>query len=99
MDCVSYSSSVTPEQRTQYAAIIDTILREGDLNTISEKKIRKALSEKLGYDVSHQKVLCLEHYVLLLELTFETENAGGGQQGYHGTVRQHIEDHSSDLVR
>ena len=79
MDCVSYSSSVTPEQRTQYAAIIDTILRESDLNTISEKKIRKALSEKLSYDVSHQKVLYLELYVLLLELTFENENAGGGQ--------------------
>jgi len=40
----------------QYAAIIDSILRESDLNTISEKKIRKALSEKLGYDVSAQKV-------------------------------------------
>jgi len=67
MDCVTYSSSVTPEQRTQYAAIIDTILRESDLNTISEKKIRKALSEKLGYDVSHQKVLCPELHILLSE--------------------------------
>jgi hypothetical protein len=67
MDCATYSSSVTPEQRTQYTAIIDSILRESDLNTISEKKIRKALSEKLGYDVSHQKVLYLELHVLLLE--------------------------------
>jgi hypothetical protein len=53
----TYIDAVTPEQRTQYAAIIDTILRESDLKTISEKKIRKALSEKLGYDVSDQKVL------------------------------------------
>jgi hypothetical protein len=67
MDFVSHTTPVTPEQRIQYAAIIDTILRGSDLNTISEKKIRKALSEKLGYDVSHQKVVYLELYTFSLE--------------------------------
>lgn len=79
MDCITYSSSVTHEQRTQYAAIIDAILRESDLNTISEKKIRKALSEKLGYDVSHQKVLYLELRVSLLEPNLKNRNVGCDQ--------------------
>jgi polyhydroxyalkanoate synthesis regulator phasin len=52
---------VTPELRAQYAVLIDEILHEGDLNTISAKQIRKTLSAKLNYDVSSQKVLILRN--------------------------------------
>ncbi|KAF1355405.1 hypothetical protein BDV97DRAFT_288925 [Delphinella strobiligena] len=39
----------------KFASLIDDILRNSDLNTISAKRIRKSLSETLGYDVSEHK--------------------------------------------
>lgn len=50
--------TVPPEQRASYSAIIDEILAASDLNTISAKRIRKGLQEKVAYDISDQKV-CL----------------------------------------
>jgi len=46
---------LTQEQRSQYIALIDTILRDSDLATISTKQIRQRLEEKLGHDISDQK--------------------------------------------
>jgi hypothetical protein len=53
---IAHISQVTSEEHKQYVAIIDNILRESDLKTISAKAIRKALSDKLGKDISAQKV-------------------------------------------
>lgn len=50
---------VPPEQRASYAAIIDDILATADLLTISAKRIRKALQEKVDYDLASQKVTIL----------------------------------------
>jgi restriction endonuclease S subunit len=47
---------VTSEENSQYATIIDKILKEGDLNTISAKQIRKDLEAELGFDLSGKKV-------------------------------------------
>jgi upstream activation factor subunit UAF30 len=41
-----------------YSAIIDDILQGSDLNTISAKRIRKGLQERVDYDTAHQKVRC-----------------------------------------
>ncbi|KAK2628250.1 hypothetical protein QTJ16_002896 [Diplocarpon rosae] len=46
---------VLPAQIAQYTAIIDSILRNGDLATISAKKIRNGLQEALDHDLSDQK--------------------------------------------
>jgi upstream activation factor subunit UAF30 len=51
-----------PEQHAQYTVIIDNILSQSDLATISEKKIRRALAETLGYDISDQKVRIASRY-------------------------------------
>lgn len=48
--------ALPPEVEASYAAIIDNILAVSDLNTISAKRIRKGLQERLDYDISHQKV-------------------------------------------
>ncbi|KAF2200139.1 SWIB-domain-containing protein [Delitschia confertaspora ATCC 74209] len=48
-------SALPPEVEASYAAIIDDILAASDLNTISAKRIRKGLQEKVDYDISHQK--------------------------------------------
>ncbi|KAF2176677.1 SWIB-domain-containing protein [Zopfia rhizophila CBS 207.26] len=48
-------TSLPPEVEASYSAIIDSILAASDLNTISAKRIRKGLQEKVDYDISHQK--------------------------------------------
>ena len=40
------------EQQTSYSAIIDDILANADLTTISAKAIRKGLQEKVDYDIT-----------------------------------------------
>ncbi|KAL8836318.1 MAG: hypothetical protein Q9176_006379 [Flavoplaca citrina] len=41
--------------QTEYVKIIDTILASSDLNTISEKRIRKGLQQAVNYDITPQK--------------------------------------------
>lgn len=48
--------ALPPEVEASYSAIIDSILASSDLNTISAKRIRKGLQERIEYDISHQKV-------------------------------------------
>ncbi|PYH49920.1 SWIB/MDM2 domain protein [Aspergillus saccharolyticus JOP 1030-1] len=47
--------SLSPEDRLRFTPIIDSILARSDLNTISEKRIRKGLQEEIGYDLTPQK--------------------------------------------
>ncbi|KAH9878521.1 hypothetical protein IAQ61_001793 [Plenodomus lingam] len=55
----------------KYAAIIDDILRISDINTISAKRIRKALQERVGTDLSEQK----EKITALILRRFDIFNA------------------------
>jgi hypothetical protein len=59
---------VSSEQKRIYAAMIDNILSESDLSLVTEKKIRNALQERLGYDISGQKVNLAPSGCLLLKL-------------------------------
>jgi upstream activation factor subunit UAF30 len=54
---LTYASTVAPEQAASYSAIIDDILSKSDLNTISAKRIRKGLQDKVDYDLTDQKVI------------------------------------------
>lgn len=47
---------VPPEVEANYTKIIDSILAASDLNTISEKRIRKGLEAAVQDDLTHQKV-------------------------------------------
>ncbi|KAJ5644485.1 hypothetical protein N7507_010496 [Penicillium longicatenatum] len=47
--------SLSSEVRDRFTEIIDSILAKSDLNTISEKRIRKGLQEEVGYDLTPQK--------------------------------------------
>lgn len=49
-------SAVPREVEASYSAIIDDILASSDLETVSAKRIRKGLQEKVDYDISPQKV-------------------------------------------
>ncbi|KAF2499543.1 SWIB-domain-containing protein [Lophium mytilinum] len=48
-------ASLPPEVEASYSAIIDSILANSDLNTISAKRIRKGLQAQVDYDITHQK--------------------------------------------
>ncbi|EUC44692.1 hypothetical protein COCMIDRAFT_6026 [Bipolaris oryzae ATCC 44560] len=49
------SDPLPAEVEASYSVIIDDILRASDINTISAKRIRKGLQERVGEDLSHQK--------------------------------------------
>ncbi len=47
---------MSPEAEASYIPIIDSILAASNLETISEKRIRKGLQAALDYDIAPQKV-------------------------------------------
>ena len=47
--------TVPAEQEAAYSAIIDDILASSDLTTISAKRIRKGLQDRVSYDITPQK--------------------------------------------
>ena len=49
---------VSHERRATYKSIIDSIQAKSDLQTVSEKRVRKGLEDAVGYDLTPQKV-CL----------------------------------------
>jgi hypothetical protein len=55
---------VSSEKRDEYSVIIDSILAKSDLNTVSEKRIRKGLQDVIGYDLTPQKVRITRSYCL-----------------------------------
>ena len=54
--------TVSPEVESSFVTIIDSILAASDLNTISEKRIRKGLQAAVEYDITPQKVCILVAY-------------------------------------
>ncbi|KAJ5280592.1 hypothetical protein N7478_005964 [Penicillium angulare] len=63
--------SLSSDMRDRFTEIIDSILAKSDLNTISEKRIRKGLQEEVGYDLTPQKTaikqLIMERFDLYAE--------------------------------
>lgn len=53
---LSLASIVSPETRERYTQVIDFILAQSDLTTISEKRIRRGLQDAVGYDLTPHKV-------------------------------------------
>ena len=47
---------MSPDAEASYIPIIDSILAASNLETISEKRIRKGLQAALDYDITPQKV-------------------------------------------
>lgn len=64
--------SVPPEVRVHYVAIVDSILADADLTTISVKQVRNGIQEKVQYDITPHKVGCLVVISLRL-LTYSSD--------------------------
>ncbi|KAF2854639.1 SWIB-domain-containing protein [Plenodomus tracheiphilus IPT5] len=65
------AASLPSDVEPKYSTIIDEILRISDINTISAKRIRKALQERVGSDLSEQK----EQITALILQRFDKFNA------------------------
>jgi hypothetical protein len=57
LDVMLTSGRVTPDVRAQYIAIIDSILIDADLETVSVKQVRSGIQEKVQYDITPHKVI------------------------------------------
>ncbi|KKK18693.1 hypothetical protein P175DRAFT_0500068 [Aspergillus ochraceoroseus IBT 24754] len=82
--------SLSPDSRDQYIPIIDSILAKSDLNTISEKRIRKGLQEAVGYDLTPQKAAIKQ---LIME-RFDIFAEKGGVEA-PSTTNGHAQDNGS----
>ncbi|KAJ5676053.1 hypothetical protein N7462_008950 [Penicillium macrosclerotiorum] len=68
--------SLSSEKRNEYTEIIDSILAKSDLNTISEKRIRKGLQDVIGYDLTPQKAAVKE--LIMERFDIFASNSGAG---------------------
>jgi hypothetical protein len=50
------SPQVPPEVRARYTSIIDSILDNADLTSITTKTIRQGIQDQVEYDITPQKV-------------------------------------------
>ena len=58
--------SLPAEVRAQYVAIIDSLLLDADLTTVSVKQVRNGIQDKVQYDITPHKVwiiLSVAHFV------------------------------------
>lgn len=53
----SLTLAVPEEVRAQYVAIIDSILADADLTTISVKQVRNGIQTRVQYDITPHKVI------------------------------------------
>ncbi|KAF2212697.1 hypothetical protein CERZMDRAFT_67700 [Cercospora zeae-maydis SCOH1-5] len=65
------------EQHAAYSAIIDNVLANSDLETISAKRIRKELQEQVGHDLSSQKKAITELIMNRFDKAQERQRLGG----------------------
>ncbi|KAA8643664.1 hypothetical protein EYZ11_003395 [Aspergillus tanneri] len=77
--------SLSPDTRDQYVPIIDSILSKSDLNTISEKRIRKGLQEVVGYDLTPQKAAIKQ--LIMERFDIFAEQGGLGASPEEATAR------------
>ncbi|KAJ5493443.1 hypothetical protein N7539_002189 [Penicillium diatomitis] len=85
--------SLSSEKRDEYSRIIDSILAKSDLNTISEKRIRKGLQEVIGYDLTPQKA---EIKQLIME-RFDIFAGNNGGQSPEETQTTNGQAHASSV--
>jgi len=87
------ATPLLPAERAQYSAIIDNILANADLQTISAKQIRKGLASEVGVDLADKKEavqdLIMERFDLANKAvdvpvpSTETPTAPSTTNGYH----------------
>ncbi|KAL1956136.1 hypothetical protein VTO42DRAFT_7571 [Malbranchea cinnamomea] len=65
-----------PDVRDRYIQIIDDILSKSDLNTVSEKRIRRGLQDAIGQDLTHQKAVIKELIMQRFDIFAERQEIG-----------------------
>ncbi|EAW08514.1 SWIB/MDM2 domain protein [Aspergillus clavatus NRRL 1] len=90
---------VSPDIRNQYIEAIDAILAKSDLNTISEKRIRKGLQEVVGYDLTPQKAaikqLIMERFDIFAARSGIGASSDAATSSTAPTNNGHVENYAS----
>ncbi|MCJ1257075.1 hypothetical protein MMC24_004900 [Lignoscripta atroalba] len=85
--------SLPPEVEASYATIIDSILAASDLNTISEKRIRKGLQQAVEYDITAQKAAIKTLIMARFDKFMAEKNATPVTNGHAASVKDESEQH------
>ncbi|GAD93942.1 SWIB/MDM2 domain protein [Paecilomyces variotii No. 5] len=87
--------SLSPDVRESYIKVIDSILAASDLNTISEKRIRKGLQENVGYDLTPQKALIKELIMERFDIFAQKNGVGETSENAEATNGHEASDSSN----
>ncbi|KAL8693532.1 MAG: hypothetical protein Q9218_001657 [Villophora microphyllina] len=82
--------AVSPEVEASYVKIIDTILASSDLNTISEKRIRKGLQQAVDYDITPQKKVIQPLIMARFDKFMAEQGTPPQSNGHTADVKQDI---------
>lgn len=93
------SSALSDEDVSTFIPIIDAILFESDLTTVSVKKVRNGLQTKVGYDVTCQKkqidLLIADRFENVLAQVKQEEDAEGEDEDeYEQEVKEEVSEDS-----
>ncbi|OJJ86808.1 SWIB/MDM2 domain protein [Aspergillus glaucus CBS 516.65] len=84
--------SLPPETREQYIQVIDSILAQSDLNTISEKRIRRGLQDAVGHDLTPQKAAIKQLIMERFDIFADQDGinaSGDGDKSAESTTNGH----------
>jgi hypothetical protein len=70
---ISDIPDLTPAQVAQFTPIIDDILSNADLSTITPKKIILGLQERLGFDITEFKVSYPSKFQMLEDICIQED--------------------------
>ncbi|KAI9674455.1 MAG: hypothetical protein M1817_001793 [Caeruleum heppii] len=90
--------SLPEDVKARYIAIIDGILATSDLNTISEKRIRKGLQAALDYDITPQKPL-IKDLIMLRFDDFNARHNAPSAAASQSPVKTEVNGHSNGVVQ
>jgi len=87
--------ALSPDVRASYTTIIDSILADSDLNTVSEKRIRRGLQETVNYDLTPQKAAIKELIMERFDI-FAHKNGVGAPPSQAVVSTERVNGHESN---
>ncbi|KAL8987611.1 MAG: hypothetical protein Q9177_003198 [Variospora cf. flavescens] len=91
--------ALSAEAEAKYVKIIDAILASSDLNTISEKRIRKGLQQAVSYDITPQKDVIKPLIMARFDEFMAGQNAPPETNGHLEEVKHKSSSGSPEVIR
>ncbi|KAL9022568.1 MAG: hypothetical protein Q9185_000278 [Variospora sp. 1 TL-2023] len=91
--------ALSAEAEAKYVKIIDAILASSDLNTISEKRIRKGLQQAVSYDITPQKDVIKPLIMARFDEFMAGQNAPPETNGHLEEAKHESSSGSPEVIR